>query len=339
MRIRIDRKLLSIFLLALLLRVGFGIAVREPVDRGDMLRYESLAMEGGLSTQQQPLYPLLLRLIYRIFGVHDHSAVFIVQGVASSFVVLLTYAFALGMFNRKAALIAALLCAVYPNFILYNLTVLPEAMLILMTASIAAVLASGIRDASRACIAGAVIGVGILTSTYFAFFVPGLLIVLKRRFLFLLALAITVAPWIARNAVVYRKLVPIYDASSFHIGVAQYSRDWTDDVASIYSRTAALYQWHWGERVLEQGGETWAAHVYNIRRFSYLAILLFGCIAAARYIRREHLRVILPVLISIVLQIMIAGVYDLRCRVLLEVFLIAYIGFFLSRTRGAADAP
>ncbi|MDD4856611.1 MAG: glycosyltransferase family 39 protein [Candidatus Krumholzibacteria bacterium] len=338
MRTRIDGKLLSIFLLALLLRVALGIAVREPVDRGDMARYESLAIEGGLSTQQEPLYPLLLRLIYRLFGVHDHRAIFTIQGFMSAIVVLLAYSFTLGMFDRKAALIAALLCAVYPNFILYNLTVLPETALILMTASIAAVAASGMRDASKACIGGAVTGVGILTSASFAFFVPGLLIVLKRRLLFLLALAITVAPWIARNAVVYGKLAPIYDTSSFNIGVAQYSRGWMGDIESVYSRTAALYQWHWGESSLKQDGGTRTIPVFAIRKFSFLAILLFGCIAIARYIRREHLRVILPALIFVALQIMIAMVYTIRYRALLEIFLIAYIGFLLSRTRGAADA-
>jgi 4-amino-4-deoxy-L-arabinose transferase-like glycosyltransferase len=332
---KIDKKLLSIFLLALLLRVFFGIAIHEPTDRGDMLRYESLALEGGFTVHQEPLYPLLLRLLYRAFGIHNYSAVFVIQGIASSSIVFLMYALTRNLFGRKAALIAALTSALYPNFILYGLAVLPEALIVPLVASMAAILSAGRRDAREACCEGVLAGIGILLKPSLVFLVPGLLVFLKRRFLFLLALAIVVAPWIIRNAIVFDRLVPIYGASSFDISFDLYSSDWQYAVDALYSRAITLYQWHWGDNALRQGGVSGANAVYLIRKFSYLTLLLVGCVGMARYIKREHLRAIMPLLGSVLIQLMITRVYSMRFRVLLEIPLIVYTGMLMSRIRGA----
>ncbi len=120
------------FLLALALRVAHVLSIRDaPFFRHlflDPLFYDSWAVRiaGGdwLGRAegvffQDPAYPYLLALLYALFG-HDYLAATLVQAVLGSLIPPLLYLAARRWLDTPAALIAALLAAVYPPAVYYD---------------------------------------------------------------------------------------------------------------------------------------------------------------------------------------------------------------------------
>ena len=323
---KIDRRMAAVFAIALLLRLAAALAVSAPLDRGDTLRYESLAADGGFGVVQAPLYPLFLRGVYAVFGGQNHRAVFILQGALGSLVPVLIYSFAARLRSKRAALMAGLFAAVYPNFIIYGCTVLPDVFLVLLTAAFLAIQAAGARDTLRSATQGTLIGLGILIRPWFAFFAPGALAVTKRRILFIGVLALALAPWAARNANVSGKIVPVYAPASYNIDAARYetSRDGWELLDRLYENALPLVIWYPAYSSAANDAAVERGPITSLRRYSYIFVWILGGIGLARRFRRRDLELILPFLVFWLLLTALTHPGDARYRSVLEPLVIAY---------------
>ena len=336
-----NRTLLCICLFALAIRIYVALATQEPRDPGDMETCNTLAVEGGFGVCQAPFYPLLLRLIYLLFGAANLTSVFVIQGVLSSLVVPLMYLVAAKTWGERAGVAAAVMSAVYPDFLFYNTAVHTESLIVLCVVSMMAISVSRLRDTHKACAQGALVGAGVLLQTSLVFLLPGVIMTLKRRLLFCVVCAAVIAPWIVRSSVVYRTFAPAAcvsshsDESIWKYAAANGSLYRVLD--RIYVNALTLYNWHPESPVIKvAGGATGINGIYFVRKYSYLAMLLVGSFAAARYVRKEHLPIVLPVLICSASIVLLAQLSEGRFRALLEPLLILYVSVMVA---GRASGP
>lgn len=128
-----------IFLVALVVRL-IGLAVYGVDQRGDAVEYDRLAFNlsqgHGYSlslsapftrtTQREPTYPLVVALIYRLVG-HQPFLVILFQCLLGSLVCLVMYVLARLLYDdRRVAVLAGLLNAVYVPIAIFNLRLLSE---------------------------------------------------------------------------------------------------------------------------------------------------------------------------------------------------------------------
>jgi 4-amino-4-deoxy-L-arabinose transferase-like glycosyltransferase len=205
-----------IFTVALVIRVYCASVCTVKPDFSDMAEYNALAVYGALDTYRAPLYPLFLRLVYSVFGDFNYVAVFVIQGVIGAVTSILMYAAVARVCNRKAGLIAAAIFAVYPHFIMYNITTLTETLGILCVVTMMFIASTDIPDARKVTALAVATGLGALLKPAFLFFVPGFLATVRRRRVFILLLVSVIAPWTIRNAVVHRRFVPISETGAFN---------------------------------------------------------------------------------------------------------------------------
>ncbi|MGD1048084.1 MAG: glycosyltransferase family 39 protein [Candidatus Krumholzibacteriaceae bacterium] len=324
-----NRTLLCIVLFALAIRIYIALAAQEPRDAGDIETYNTLAVEGGFGVCQAPFYPLLLRLVYLVFGVANLTPLFVIQGISSALVVPLLYFVASRTWGERAGIAAAVMSAVYPDFLFYNAAVHPESLIVLCVVSIMAIAVSGMRDTYKACAQGAFVGAGVLLQTSLVFLVPGVIMTLRKRLLFCIVCAAILAPWILRSSVVYRTFAPAAcvsshsDESIWKYAAAGGSLYRVAD--RMYVNVLTLYNWHPESPVIKvAGGSTRINGIYFVRKYSYLVLLLAGSFAAARYVRKEHHSIVLPVLICSACLVLLAQLSEGRFRALLEPLLILY---------------
>jgi hypothetical protein len=170
-----------------------------------------------------PLYPVVLSLSSRLGGTTyvDHKFVSILIGTA---VVLVTALVAGRLAGQRAAVIAGLLAAVYPNLWLLDSLLYPEGLFALLT-TLCVLVAYQWRDRptwSRAAVLGALIGLagltrgeGLLLGLLLA--APWILgnrdIAIGTRWRQLLlsgaACLVVIAPWTIRNVTAFDVFVPI----------------------------------------------------------------------------------------------------------------------------------
>jgi 4-amino-4-deoxy-L-arabinose transferase-like glycosyltransferase len=336
-----NRTLLCILLFALAIRIYIALAAQEPRDPGDMETYNTLAVEGGFGACQAPLYPLLLRLVYLLFGVANFTPLFVVQGVLSSLVVPLMYLVAARTWGERAGVAAAVMSAVYPDFLFYNTAVHVESLIVLCVVSMMAISISRMRDTRKACLQGALVGAGALLQASLIFLLPGVLVTLKRRLLLCVACAAIVAPWIVQSSIVHRTFAPAAcvrahsDESIWKYAEASGSLYRVLD--RIYVNALTLYNWHpESPMVRVGGGGTGINGIYFVRKYSYLVMLLVGSFAAARYVRREHLPIVLPAVVCSASLVLLAQLSEGRFRALLEPLLILYLSVMVAG-RGAGS--
>jgi hypothetical protein len=171
--------------LALAIRLYCACVCGVTPDFSDMAEYNTLAVHGGLDTYRAPLYPLFLRAVYSIFGGYNYRAVFVIQAIIGAITSLFVYLAACRLWNRRAGLIAALIYAIYPHFILYNVTTLTETLGLFFIAVIILVAVMDIPAGRKAAALAVAVGVGTLLKPAFLFLAPGLLATVRRRWLFI----------------------------------------------------------------------------------------------------------------------------------------------------------
>jgi 4-amino-4-deoxy-L-arabinose transferase-like glycosyltransferase len=220
---------------ALALRVAFVLATlpREPV--GDETTYDSIAanvssgrgyqlgntaVERTATAMRGPSYVLELALLYRIFG-RTLMGPLLVQAVLDSLACVLVFELARRWFRRPGVgLVAACLVACYPPSIQYAGSLLTESFTTLTLLS--ALLAwqihveRGGRVAAASC--GLALGLCALNRPQLAplaIVLPllswpelGRSGVVRGGVLVLGALAVVMAPWIARNSLVFHAFIP-----------------------------------------------------------------------------------------------------------------------------------
>jgi 4-amino-4-deoxy-L-arabinose transferase-like glycosyltransferase len=331
-----DKKLLSIFLAALAARLCFVLASRVIADPGD-IQYNALAVQRGIGAEYAPLYPLFLRLVYRLLGAFNFNAVYVIQSIASSFIVVLMYKAASSVGGRRAGLIAAAVSALYPGFIFYNRGMLIESWCVLVVASMLAVAANGARTRRDALMLGALTGLGVLLKPVFIFFLPGFLMTVRRRILLCAAFLAVLSPLIVHNSIVSGQLVPGYKKSAYDLTFDLYAKNGWRMIDLVYFNAVLLFSWQPAESARAgQGAEGGVTAVYYIRKYGYLLLLWVGLAALVRGVRREHVAIALPVLLAVVLPMLFTRVIEPRFRVFLEPLLIIYVSLSVDRFRSPA---
>ena len=280
-------RLLVVCLLAVTVRLLYvcSVAPEDPIASVDAWGYERLAinMEKGqgfsLSRQapftpdsiRTPLYPVFLLLIRRVLGPEPRVAA-IVQSFVEGLTTMMTWWLAKQLSGRRAGRSAALLYALNPSQVRYTGELLSETLL-------SALLALAVCALVRYFLAGRRPGWLALTTLSTALAVlckPNVLYVpliwlfvvavahvhhwrlgLWHATIVVLVTASILAPWIARNAIVFgrpflstvfegnisRVSAPATMAYSRGQSVAPWSAEWEALFSEIVSATATRYDW------------------------------------------------------------------------------------------------
>ncbi|MGD1049036.1 MAG: glycosyltransferase family 39 protein [Candidatus Krumholzibacteriaceae bacterium] len=338
-RIGSDRGIVAgIVLLALALRVYGAFSGRAPVDSIEMEEYNRLALEGGLGSAAAPLYPLFLRAIYCLFGTGNHAALFLAQGILSALTVVLLYAAVARLCGGTAGVIAAAICAVFPDFVLYNLNVGVESMGVFLVAALMAASTARIGERSRALLVGALVALGVLLEPLLVCLAPGALLASRRRALLLLAMMLVLVPFVVINTVRTRAIEPVYEARLFGLSLDNFAGP-----GGLEHGIDAVYD-NANEIMTKEGPIPDAATGIEKRRganaavYSCGIVMLMGFVGLARYYRREHGAFALPVLLYIALLVLFSY-FRTQYRAPLEPVLIAYAAILLGGGCRAPAAP
>jgi 4-amino-4-deoxy-L-arabinose transferase-like glycosyltransferase len=230
--------LAAIVVIAVVLRlVWIGYANPNPTDgrTDDTLFYyhaaESLAagkgftsLIGAQTAQWPPGYPLVLAVIFKLFGQNIFLPK-LLNVIAAGGACLLIYALGAKLFDRRAGLLGALLFAVFPGQIYFSTLFMtegffPAVLCLLIFLFIVWVIEAENPSLLRRLILGVLFGAAILTRSEAGVLLVVALIVWKlvtpswRRFAvrsgpFVIAAVAAVAPWTIRNAVVMHAFVPV----------------------------------------------------------------------------------------------------------------------------------
>lgn len=181
----------------------------------------SLDAASGPTAARAPLYPLLLAAHYRVFG-PGVTPVLWTHALLGALTCALVFLVGRRMFGRAVGATAGLLFAVFPPHLWWSQYILSEPLLVtLVTATFLGVLRFVERpSAGRAAAAGALFGATALCNAMILF-LPFVLIVaaalapgrwratVRYAVPLLLAMAVVVLPWTARNFLVFRRVIPI----------------------------------------------------------------------------------------------------------------------------------
>lgn len=227
-RVRADlRWLLGLFGLALVLRLGFVLAVQRPALSGvaglpfnDMLFYHATAkalsegmgfigFNGEPTARWPPAFPFLLSLVYRVAGPEPQAGE-VLNAILSALTVPLLYLVALRSFGRSSARVAGVLLAIMPGQILLAEGLLAESLYAFVLVGLFALMVA-LPDRRWAAVAiGLAVGVAALTRG------EGLLLLILppvvwwgcmpsrelwlRSAAMLAATLVVVVPWMVRNS-------------------------------------------------------------------------------------------------------------------------------------------
>lgn len=353
--------LIVIFVAAAVLRIYLAATCDNEPDFSDMHNYNELAVEGQFNTYLPPLYPLFLRLIYSVAGNYNYKAVFIVQSIITSFMILMIYDIVRRVANDTSAVWAAFLCAINPNFIAYGLTTMTEALSLFMVVLIIWLLYKPFGDSKKAIALGCVLVAGIYIKSAILFFVPSTLLVTKKRLTLALVLVVLIAPWIVRNAVVHGKVAPVSDTGALnfyatynpaatgsrHVAAKDTPLKTYDHDQMTYVREALKFIIHnkWKtvditynkiSLLLTRGWDTFVLRpvvgknstLNNIMMYAYLLIAVFGFIGLIELYDGRN-RIIALMMFSYLLFSILLAIFKFRYRVLIEPMLIMYASMWI----------
>jgi 4-amino-4-deoxy-L-arabinose transferase-like glycosyltransferase len=321
-------------------------------DYSDMATYNRLALAGGIPLSPPPGYPLLLRGIYFLFGPADYTAVFVVQALMSTATVLLIFLTGRAVRGPVTGLIAAGTAAVYPNFILYNLTTLTEPTALLLTMAMLRAAVPDREGRTRPLLATAALFAGAAVRPAFLYFWPGMLAVVKRRTALLAVTVAVLGPVIAYGVMTgtgtNRWALAFYKSYNEEAnGVDFYTLDETDlgsrDLPSgvyvreaarwivshpwrtvdiLYNKASVVFARGWDSFVLRpMTGDN--RHLVNALEYAYLPVMLLGFIGIVRF-RDERSRALALPTLSYLLFFVLLAIFKVRYRLLAEPALIIF---------------
>ena len=179
-------------------------------------------LDGTLSAYRPPLYPMFLGIVYVFAGELNYRAVYLVQSVLSLVTIISIYTIARRLFNPRAGLIAASIAAIYPPFVLFDITTMTESVSLVLTTLALALLLKVRSNITRVILVSCCIALGSLCKPAIIFFVPGILVALLLQkatlrdklttvSLLLFVLALLLFPWTLRNFLAFNELIPLAD--------------------------------------------------------------------------------------------------------------------------------
>ncbi|MCM8822292.1 MAG: glycosyltransferase family 39 protein [Candidatus Omnitrophica bacterium] len=221
----------SIFVLALILRIGFVFYLQERFYFDDEREYwkmvdnfmsgRGLMVAETLKAYRPPLYPLFIAMLVKAGA--GITGIRIVQSIISALCCVVIFFLSRKIFNEKLAIMASLISSVYPFFIFYSGFLLTETLfIILVLLSVYAFVKLIEPEVSfyYGIFAGAMSGIaGLCRPTMELFFPFFLLFVLcsksellrtrlKKVFFAFTGFVLILTPWIIRNYIVIGKFVP-----------------------------------------------------------------------------------------------------------------------------------
>lgn len=282
--------------LSLALRLWFALAGELPVPAGRELELTALARGGEIGSGTAPLYVLFLRTVYTLSGQFWERAVFALQGMAGAAVVIILYQAAIRISSRWVATAAASIAAVYPYYIFDGLTYSGEAVGTLFVTILVLLAVLPIRGKVSHAVAGCVAAASVLTAPITLLFIPGLVIVFRRRWIFLLCTLVVLVPWTVRNSVRTGRPVPVYemeaydiDASRFRLGDEGGILDFIND---IYNNASILVS-RGGVAEIDVEDENIRSSNY-VRAYSYMLIVVLAVFGLLKGYDRSHRPLALP---------------------------------------------
>ncbi|OGG00332.1 MAG: hypothetical protein A3F83_08125 [Candidatus Glassbacteria bacterium RIFCSPLOWO2_12_FULL_58_11] len=241
-----SRPLLSIFLLALLVRLGAIAAfstLRDKPLRKDQLLYHSLASSlaagkglrsnGVITAMVPPVYPIFLAGIYKFSG-NSRIAVYFCQAALGALTVVLIFLLGRLTFTSGVGWISAVVAAVYLPFITTGIQYLSETLFtpLFLAATYCSILAVREKKTGISLLTGGLLALAALTRSMIFYFPPvilGLLAwdYLKRRdirpikcgFVILVAFGAVYSPWVVRNYLEFH--APVF--TSTNTGMVAYT--------------------------------------------------------------------------------------------------------------------
>lgn len=234
---------LSLFLIALLPRLIIGICSLEAPSH-DAYGYDhravALLSRGEYSDNttptafKEPFYSFFLAGIYSVFG-HRYLVVRIIQAVLGALVCVFVFFTGERLFSRKIGLVAGIISAANPSFILATEHLVTETLFtfILMLVVIYSIRLSEKPNKYIAIILGILLGIGSLTRSVlfpFGILLGSLIFLFLRKnyqfkktaitvSLIFICFFFTILPWTLRNWNRFHKIVPI----STNVGINIYS--------------------------------------------------------------------------------------------------------------------
>lgn len=181
----------------------------------------------GGTALRPPLYPLMLGGLYRVVG-HHVTAGRLLNVVLGASALALLWVVARRLFGRRVAFIALVTGAVYPPLVIADTSLMSEPLalvLLLLALGCVLVAVSHDRPARWAAVAGLVAGAACLTRPLALATVPVFIVMLVRGSergwqssgVFLLAMALAIAPWSIRNERVLSAFVPLTTQTGYHL--------------------------------------------------------------------------------------------------------------------------
>jgi 4-amino-4-deoxy-L-arabinose transferase-like glycosyltransferase len=267
-----NRKLILILLVGLLVRGALLIHFADaPLNIWDERDYNKLAVSlatrgefaftaGTLSSARPPLYPALVSVLYRLFGVENWLAVRIFQLILSLAIIYIVYWLGRMAYGERIGLWAAGFLCFYPTFLGYTNLLLTELLFtfILCLITLAVLLALRNRSLAWLFLTGFLIGLGALARSILWLFPPvfGLFVLIfwpapfRRRILGVVLLccsfSVTIAPWVLRNTRVQHTIViiDVMSGRNFMMGNYEYT-----PIARAWAAADITDEQYWG-RVL-----------------------------------------------------------------------------------------
>ena len=323
-----DWDLLAIIIsLSLALRLYFAFTFDGNLTFGFDEDYLLAAQSGITDARQAPLYPFFIRILSFIFGEKFQTAAFIIQSIFNTAGILLIYFITSRLCGRRAGVIGAGIGAVYPGFILFNLSMTPgsfEVFLILV------IMASGISRLGRiasSVISSVSLALCILLDPVMAFLIPGSILAARKRIVFLLVLAGLLMPWAIRNSIIRGQPVPLYSATAYHVDFGKYIPNDLEGgwhtARGIYDNASRIFVKSWG--ISDEKGSPGVRDSTYAAGYAFTLVMILGFIGFARRYRREHNRAVMPVVIYNVLLILFS-VFLTRFRIPIEPVFLIYTG-------------
>ena len=241
----IDRRevliLAGIMALGLALRIAFVLATDGHPLAGDEPSYD---MEGRLAAEgkwfytdrpygivhegmwKAPGYPTFIGVVYSLLGT-SVTRLLLVQSLIGPITIFLVWLLARRLFDRRLALVAAGLAAVYPHMWQWELRMYPEGFALPLALLVMILVFEREPSPRRAAVVGVLMGAGMLVRPT-QFFLFALVLVSfwvsagARRAIAMTALTVlvaaaTVLPWTIRNYAVADDFIPIsmQDAAAY----------------------------------------------------------------------------------------------------------------------------
>ncbi len=223
--------LCAIVVTSLFLRLAYVVVFEAEITPGDdpyyYVRTAESILDGegyhvdNLLAYQPPLYTYFMAGVFAVSG-RSIDGVRIVQAFLGSIVCLVLFFIGRMCASKRAGLIAAGLCAVYPALVHYSVQMWSEQFFtFLMMMAVLCLLVSEKRSSIPwRIVTGVIIGLAALTREvgglvlfafgfYFVLHYRGLLISLKKWWPIALFAIITISPWTIRNYLVFDRVVPI----------------------------------------------------------------------------------------------------------------------------------